>query len=62
MYNFNFITIAKNFRLEFNYKKFFTTTNIIIKFIVKNKLFLATTTIEFKFRCFRKKKIILLLL
>ena len=55
MYNFNFNTIAKSFQLKFNYNRFFTTSNVIIKFIVKNKLFFTTTTIRFKFRYFNKK-------
>ena len=55
MYNFDFDTIAKNFRLEFNYRFFFKTLIVIIKLIVKNKLFLATTTIKFEFRNFNKK-------
>ena len=50
MYNFNFITIAKNFQFKFNYNRFFITLNVIIKFIVENKLFFTTTTIKFEFR------------
>ena len=54
MYNFDFNLIINNFRLN-NYKKFFATSNVIIKFIVERKFFFTTTTVEFDFRYFNKK-------